>query len=286
MGKNRRFVGFFTFLSTVLFSLNLWAAGYTCPTYTTFTSCGSGRYMVSSASSLIYDGTPKAENACAACPTAASGCPGGTAAPRYKVTLSANGGTAGALTVAYRAANVTNGLVTTETGTTLASFTNALPTNPGYYFTGYYTTASGGTQIVKADGSYNTTNYSSFAKTASETTLYAQWTQCPEGSYCDGVVATSCPNGGDSEAGSDAITDCFVTVTYKDTLLGNKDKIQNCQYNGSAYVCDLYGLADLGWSQSKNSIYYSMLGWGATDGAASNAYALGAQGVTLTASKT
>ena len=61
-----------------------------------------------------------------------------------------------------------------------------MPTRPGYYFTGWYTAASDGTRKQK-DDKYTTTN---------DSTLYAYWTICPAGNYCEGYNKNvACPEG-------------------------------------------------------------------------------------------
>ena len=97
----------------------------------------------------------------------------------------------------------------------------------GYKFNGWYTAASGGTQIIKPDKSVP--NNITFT---TNTTLYAQFSSCPKGQWNDGTKTTctkcgegkystteaatssssctNCPSGyPNSAAGSDARTDCY-----------------------------------------------------------------------------
>lgn len=142
--------------------------------------------------------------------------------------------------------------------TTLSKAT--VPTRANYNFLGYYTARTGGSQVIKADGTLpmNTTY-----ETATSVTLYAQWSlnntdcqagkyyngsshvTCPAGKYCPGTGSTpigtagcavNCPAdaaGGTvtSDAGSSVATACR-TVRTNQNLSDNSGRgDQTCYYN-------------------------------------------------------
>ena len=45
MGRKRCFLGFFATLFLALFTINAFAAGYSCPLYKKYTSCNAGYYL-------------------------------------------------------------------------------------------------------------------------------------------------------------------------------------------------------------------------------------------------
>ncbi|MDE5615495.1 MAG: InlB B-repeat-containing protein [Alphaproteobacteria bacterium] len=138
----------------------------------------------------------------------------------------------------------------------------AVPTRANYNFMGYYTARTGGTQIIKADGTLPvSTTYS----TKASVTLYAQWNMnsvdcqvgkyydgsahvdCPAGMYCNGNgtspigtagCGTSCPadtaNGTvSSPKNSSAVTACETTRTNQALADGTGKYTQRCLYNAT-----------------------------------------------------
>lgn len=85
----------------------------------------------------------------------------------YKLTFNANGGTLGTAAVWY---DTTTAKYYTDSGKTTAVTSITKPTRTGYIFAGFFNTATGTTQYVKADGTFGTTT-----PTGSRT-VYAQWT--------------------------------------------------------------------------------------------------------------
>ncbi len=86
-----------------------------------------------------------------------------TWAQHYKITLDANGGTAGSKT--------SFNIVKDEDMPALTS-TGELPTKQGFTFNGFFDAATDGTKYYNADG----TSAKKWDKTSANTTLYAQWT--------------------------------------------------------------------------------------------------------------
>lgn len=231
MGKIRSFLGIFVFLFSVVFATNSFAAGYTCDATKQYTSCSIGYYMTASSSSTVYDATGDTGNYCATCPSTATYCPGGTMAPIYKVTLNPYGGTAGSLSAIYR--SVSNGwfydTTTTTAGTALTSLTTAqLPTRTGYTFKGFYTSISGGTQVISATGVI-ASGYNTEASTA---TLYAQWEANEYTITIDKVAA------------SGSLTVAGVTAT------GTDDVKITCKYGDEIELPD--------WDGSTNALTFSI----------------------------
>ena len=90
-----RFLRFGAFLCVLFFSVNAFAAGYSCPTYKKYTSCSSGYYMTQTSSSTACYNTAVAGNACRPCSTFGSNytCAGGTACPQASnITVSCSAG--------------------------------------------------------------------------------------------------------------------------------------------------------------------------------------------------
>ena len=166
-----RILRFFAFVFGVFCVGNVLAAGYSCPTYKQYTSCAVGYYMTSNASSTTYNGTPAVGNACRPCSVMGQynnidkyTCPGGTAAPvkkTVKVTYVLNGGSG-----------------TTPAATT-CNFGEACSLNPG---TGTSYRRAGYRLVGWSTASSTTSGAFSMVLTAN-TTVYAVWTRCAEGTY-------------------------------------------------------------------------------------------------------
>ena len=166
-----RILRFFAFVFGVFCVGNVLAAGYSCPTYKQYTSCAVGYYMTSNASSTTYNGTPAVGNACRPCSVMGQynnidkyTCPGGTAAPvkkTVKVTYVLNGGSG-----------------TTPAATT-CNFGEACSLNPG---TGTSYRRAGYRLVGWSTASSATSGAFSMVLTAN-TTVYAVWTRCAQGTY-------------------------------------------------------------------------------------------------------
>lgn len=184
-----RFLRVFAFVVGVFFAGNVLAGGYTCPTYKVYTGCNKGYYLTGSPTSNVYDPTPgKVGNACRPC--SAMGqyngidkytCAGGTAAPEKKTVMVAynwNG-------ASYRPSDqfVPQPVAQYDFGTpiSLLEDTENEYYRAGYQFRGWSTsqTATSGT----------------FTMTFTDnTTLYAVWVPCGQGTYkpASATAAASC----------------------------------------------------------------------------------------------
>ncbi len=199
MGKSRVFLRIFASLFITFFATNVFAAGYTCPTYKKYTSCNAGYYMTASSSSSACNTTPAAGNACRPCSTMGSNytCSGGTACPTLNtvtITYNLNGGSG--TTPNAKQCNVGSSCSLQSGATT--SFYRA-----GYVFAGWSTTSTA------------TTGSTSMTFTAADT-VYAVWTKCAAGTYKGGsgtqasAACSTCPSGYPNSAeASTAITQCY-----------------------------------------------------------------------------
>lgn len=174
-----RFLRFGAFLCVLFFSVNAFAAGYSCPTYKKYTSCSSGYYMTQTSSSTACYTTAVAGNACRPCSTFGSSytCAGGTACPQastISVSYNLNGGS-----------GTTPGATTCNSGASCSLTAGSATTfyKAGYYLAGWSTSSSA------TSGSYSIT-------ASANTTVYAVWKQCSAGTYhpaATGTAANSCP---------------------------------------------------------------------------------------------
>ncbi|MBP3544807.1 MAG: InlB B-repeat-containing protein, partial [Alphaproteobacteria bacterium] len=131
---------------------------------------------------------------CSTCPDDAAHCPGRVKSPVYPVTFNFQGGTADFSTM-YTSQDSTCSFYLQYSYTSGSCITKLeVPTRTGYTFKGYYTAASGGTQVASADGTMLAAINTAVPKNA-PSTLYAQWTvntsamqadlyfRCEDGSY-------------------------------------------------------------------------------------------------------
>ena len=200
-----RFLRVFAFVIGVFFAGNVLAGGYTCPTYKVYTGCNSGYYLTGSPTSNAYDATQgKVGNACRPCSVMGQyngvdkyTCAGGTAAPEKKtvrVIYNWNG-------ASYRPSDqfVPQPVVEYDFGVPidLLDDTENQYYRAGYQFRGWSTsqTATSGTFTMTFGGN---------------TTLYAVWVPCTQGTYkpasaaaaascsfmSDGYYGTGCASGG------------------------------------------------------------------------------------------
>lgn len=88
----------------------------------------------------------------------------------YRATLNANGGTGGEVDPIWY--NRVQGWWAQDDSMLYRRERIALPRQSGKIFTGYYTTASGGTKTINADGTFTLSN----PPTSANTTYYAHWT--------------------------------------------------------------------------------------------------------------
>ena len=178
VGRMSRILRVFAFVVGIFYAGNVLAAGYTCPTYKQYTSCASGYYMTSSASSTVHNGTSAVGNACRPCSVMGQyngvdkyTCAGGTAAPVQKT-----------VTVSY---NLNNGTGTVPSATTCKfgeSCTLNAGTTTAYYRAGY--------RLVGWSTSSSATSGSFSMTLMANTTVYAVWSKCASGTY-KGASATA-----------------------------------------------------------------------------------------------
>ena len=154
MGRMSRFLRLGAFLSVLFFATNVFAAGYSCPTYKKYTSCNAGYYMTVNGT---YNGTPAVGNACTACPSGCT-CSAGTGAPVCTVT------------VTFKSGNTTLGTQTLTNGvagnlTAVSNFTAPVSGN-GWTFAGWATSVNSVAVLYEdAESATFTAN----------TTLYGVW---------------------------------------------------------------------------------------------------------------
>ena len=177
MGRMSRFLRLSAFLSVLFFATNVFAAGYTCPSYKKYTSCNSGYYMVGSSSSTTYNGTAVAGNACIACSSAGSSCTcsGGTAAPVCSVTVTFKSGSTTLGTQSF-----TPG--TAQKLTAVSNFSAPVLSTYGWSFAGWATSANS-TTIAYTDAAS--------ATISSATTLYGVWKRTVRFYYYSSATSTS-----------------------------------------------------------------------------------------------
>ena len=162
-------------------------------------SCKAGYYLSDAAYDELEDYT--FHYSCKECSDDVYRCPGGRDMPVFRVSLNPNGGRFSDNGEHYKYVTLHSDCFVGETGKTCESSGFGVPIRDGYTFKGWYTAASGGTQITGADGvAPNDPADSGIDKTKS-TTLYAQWTgksiTCAAGKYlpASSETCSSCPAG-------------------------------------------------------------------------------------------
>ncbi|MDW2958556.1 MAG: InlB B-repeat-containing protein [Alphaproteobacteria bacterium] len=187
MGKIRRFLGILTIFATVFLGTNVLAAGYTCPTLKTYTSCSAGYYLADWGTtqeelieSLKYGGVrPHTGNSCIKCLDGWT-CNAGIAHPVQncnKITISSSTANSTVLRNVLYKKTGDNTWYTDETCTTELSG-NISATSSSAEFKGIYTTnLIGGTQLFDSDGA----NTGETWTVTSDKTIYARWIICGTG---------------------------------------------------------------------------------------------------------
>ena len=176
MGRMSRFLRLGAFLSVLFFATNVFAAGYTCPSYKRYTSCNEGYYLSSE----------KAGNSCLACPDGYT-CSGGTSQPEkaavanVSIVLNKNGGSG----TCAGASGTNKGEVTCTPGNTctLPSWNSSTCsiTNGNKIFKGWSTSSSA------------TNGVTSITTPNASVTYYAVWVT-PTCSATNGTCAITTPS--------------------------------------------------------------------------------------------
>ena len=176
VGRMSRFLRLGAFLSVLFFATNVFAAGYTCPSYKRYTSCNEGYYLSSK----------KAGNSCLACPDGYT-CSGGTSQPEkaavanVSIVLNKNGGSG----TCAGASGTNKGEVTCTPGNTctLPSWNSSTCsiTNGNKIFKGWSTSSSA------------TTGVTSITTPNASVTYYAVWVT-PTCSATNGTCAITTPS--------------------------------------------------------------------------------------------
>ena len=151
-------------LFMLIFAGNALAAGYSCPSYKTYTSCASGYYMTSSPSSTTCNTTAQAGNACRPCSVMGSNytCSGGTTCPKLNSVTCRAGYYLPANATSCRACGGNN----------------------------YY--CKGGTFNVSSSAQGRRTVSSGYYSTGGTSTTRTGQSQCGAGYYCSAGVRTAC----------------------------------------------------------------------------------------------
>lgn len=223
-------------LCGVVFMGNALGAGYVCKAVREYTSCSTGYYMTLNGT---YNGTSTMGNACTVCD--GTYCPGGTAAPLYRVSLNANGGTLGTVSALYasKSAGWYIGTTVSSAGTKITALTAAqLPSHSTYTFTGFWTSVSGGTQLIDHNGNFVSSN--NYTSVNTPITLYAQYKDgCVAGTYQDGDSCSDCPpEWPHSDYGATSINDCYAKCDKETIANGTITAVtttatynNSCMYN-------------------------------------------------------
>ena len=250
MGRMSRFLRFCAFLSVLFFTTNVFAAGYSCPTYKKYTSCNAGYYMTNS--SGTYNGTPAVGNSCTICP-AGSYCTGGTANKVACARGSYTNATGKSACTACSAGTTTSG-----TGQTSC---NATCTNNNSYDNSWATPSWSANTVTnlckisncKAGSKYSSTAYTYYTGTCSA---------CGSGTYmassahtntsCTSCTTTSGWTTTTSSTGSTAYTACYQTQTPANCASGTIKRTAS-SISGTTIT---YGTASVTSALSSSPGYY------------------------------
>jgi len=169
----------------------------------------------------------------------------------YTLTYNSNGGS----TCSPTTKSITYG---NQYGTLCA------PTKAGSSFAGWYTSASGGTQVTA----------STTVSVTGNQTLYAHWNTCPAGQYSDGgsISCSNCPSGYTSNAGATAQSSCYKTLTATMNANGGSYSSGNptcALYSGSSTCTVTFK------STSPTRTGYTFKGWSTSSSATSGTAAGG-----------
>ncbi len=215
MGKIRCFLGFFVLFMGVIFATNSFADGYTCDDIKQYTSCNAGYYLNGAGTGNACTACPDNSytvngNKATYCTCSTGHSVGGTTTGATTTTTTAC--TPIATTISLEDDATTHGTVTIygryETNVYLdAARKNVMTTtsNPvdlpeksytvtydavggtldttsqtsEYIFNGYFTAATGGTQVINANGYITNGGIARIKASAKDLKLYAQWTAVP-----------------------------------------------------------------------------------------------------------
>ena len=159
MGRMSRFLRFCAFLSVLFFTTNVFAAGYSCPTYKKYTSCNAGYWL---------NGTEPG-NSCDSCPTNWTSNADATAQSQCyrKIVLNKNGGsgTLSGTDVTDTSGGTANATIKCYYGTSCS-----FPTASGLTQSGYRRYAGWSTSSANSS---STSRSFSITSTATTVTYYA-----------------------------------------------------------------------------------------------------------------
>ena len=195
----------------------------------------------------------------------------------YKITLDDNGADSASAPSEIYLKYATNWF-SDESATQPINQLSVLPEKTGYEFSGYYSSMSGGIQIINSDGVLQK-NISALQMTTMPATIYARWTAgftacqagtyytgngttcltCPENNYCpggefatdtgtpDGIISCATLDEGDykySANGASAATQCYRYCEAQDIINGTAIPIKDSEYYPNS--CQYRGESETG----------------------------------------